>query len=117
MAPRSYHNHTGVPVETVLDARITEALKLWDTAQLGVSVLLEKEIHRWCEAHNVPFEWVYSHANETYNTGYRLNGKKHYQRPILEHRPGPIGGHCVMRNAMLLDSWAASLILDKGSRP
>lgn len=97
----------------VKDARTTEALKLWDTAQYAWNILLEKEIHRWCKENNVDFDLVYEHANETYNEGYDNLGNNYgAKKYILQHMPGPIGGHCLIPNAKLLESWITEIILE-----
>ena len=96
------------------DSRTIEAMKLWDTTQLGWMVLLEKEIYRFCQENGLDFETVYRDANETYNAGYQSLGKDLYRRPVLKHVEGPIGGHCVLSNARLLQSWIAEKVLDAG---
>jgi len=83
-------------------ARTTEALKLWDTTQYGVMIMLEKQIYKWCKENNVDFEAVYTKANKDYNAGYTALGRPEVVRPYLKHMDGPIGGHCVLPNARLL---------------
>jgi hypothetical protein len=89
----------------------TEALKLWDTTQYGWMIVLQKEMLRWCKEHGVPFEVVYAHANETYNEGYKEFKMEHVIRPVLKATEGKIGGHCVVQNAQLLDSFVAEEII------
>lgn len=92
----------GVPTHVVEDARNTEAMKLWDTTYYGWNIVFEKAVHEFCVKHGLNFDVVYTKANETYNSGYKKLGLGHVQRPVLEHRSGPIGGHCVIPNALLL---------------
>lgn len=92
----------GIKTREFKDAKITEALKLWDTTQYGRLIMLEKEIHQWCVDHNVDFEEVYINANKDYNEGYVKLGRPDVVRPWLTHMDGPIGGHCVVPNAKLL---------------
>lgn len=108
----------GVPTTIVstTSARDTEAMKLWETAQYGLFIALEKEIYRWCEEHGVDFDLVYRESNETYNAGYEALGMHNVRRPILKHVPGPIGGHCVVPNARLMDSWVADIIKRNGEQ-
>jgi len=80
----------------------TEALKLWDTTQYGMMILIEKQIAAFCEQHDLNPDLIYRHANKTYNLGYTRLGMEHVVRPYLNHVPGPIGGHCVVPNAELL---------------
>ncbi len=97
-------------------ARTTEALKLWDTSQYGVLIALEKQIHDWCKENNVPFDLVYEHANKTYNLGYTRLGMEHVVRPYLKHVEGPIGGHCVIPNAYLLNSPITDWLIKENDR-
>lgn len=106
----------GIGVTCVPDARTTEALKLWDTAQYGSMILLMREIHAFCEEYEVDFGIVYSHANQTYNEGYASLGRKEVARPYLKYKEGPIGGHCVIPNAHLLDSPVAEFIINENGK-
>lgn len=92
----------GVNFRTFPLAKTTEALKLWDTTQYGRLIMLEREIHDWCEKNGVNFDLIYTMANEDYNDGYTKLGMKNVVRPYLKHMPGEIGGHCVLPNAKLL---------------
>lgn len=93
-------------IESVIttQAATTEALKLWDTTQYGVMIALEKEIHAYCDRHGLDFSIVYKDANRTYNDGYTKLGKGNVVRPYLQHMDGPIGGHCVIPNATILNN-------------
>ena len=93
----------GIRTKIYRKAKTTEAIKLWDTTQYGRLIMLEKEIHEWCEKNDVPFSAVYTKANKDYNRGYTQLGMQHVVRPYLKHIEGPIGGHCVLPNAKLLD--------------
>lgn len=92
-------------IETVIseNSEDTEAMKLWDTTQYGVNIVLEKIIHKYCEENGLNFDIVYTKANETYNQGYEELGEPQFKKFILEHSEGPIGGHCVLQNLPLLD--------------
>jgi UDP-N-acetyl-D-mannosaminuronate dehydrogenase len=92
----------GIRVKTYPQAKTTEALKLWDTTQYGILILLEKQIHKWCEDNGIDFDAIYTQANKDYNEGYTKLGRPDVVRPYLKHMPGPIGGHCVLPNAKLL---------------
>ncbi len=92
----------GIKTMVYKNAKTTEALKLWDTSQYGRLILLEKEIHAWCQKNKVDFDAVYTTANRHYNEGYVKLGRPEVVRPYLKHMPGPIGGHCVTPNAKLL---------------
>lgn len=101
----------GIKTKTTSNSDTTEALKLWDTTIYAWNVVLEKAIYKWCVDNNVDYDLVYTHANETYNEGYEELEHPEYKKYILKHMEGPIGGHCLMPNARLLDSWIADLIL------
>lgn len=101
----------GIETQVIRDARTTEALKLWDTTQYGVMIMLEKEIFDFCRLNGLDFEIVYAHANKTYMQGYTKLGMAYVTRPSLMHKPGPVGGHCVLENARLLNTPSAARIL------
>lgn len=101
----------GIPAQAHDNTDDTEAAKLWDTAQYGVMILLNKEIKKYCEEHELDFDVVYSLFNKTYNEGYRELGRPEVVRPHLLYMPGKIGGHCVVENAQLLESPTADRII------
>lgn len=94
----------GVSCSYAGKAENTEAGKLWSTTQYGAAIMLEKEIHAFCEEHGLDFEVVYTQFNQTYNDGYRKLGLPQYAKYVLKHVDGPIGGHCVASNVELFDS-------------
>lgn len=106
----------GVKTQTHPDARTTEAMKLWDTTMYGFNIILEKAIYEYCEKYNLDFDIVYTQANQTYNDGYRELDMPQFQKYVLGHRDGKIGGHCVIPNCDLLDSWVGELIKDKNNQ-
>lgn len=93
----------------------TEALKLWCTTYLAWLILFEKELHRFCEEQGLSFDIIYKHLNRSYNEGYEKLGESQFIRPVLDHVPGPIGGHCQIPNCVLLGdvSYIPQLILEK----
>jgi hypothetical protein len=106
----------GIKTQVIRDSRTTEALKLWDTTQYGVMILLEKEIHKFCRINGLDFEVIYGIANATYNDGYARLGMQHVIRPALMHKDGKIGGHCVVENAHLLNTPSAKRIIKENSQ-
>jgi UDP-N-acetyl-D-mannosaminuronate dehydrogenase len=104
-------NELGINCYIDEKAATTEALKLWDTTQYGVMIMLEKHINKWCKENGLDPEIIYAHANRTYNLGYTRLGMEHVVRPYLKHMPGPIGGHCVVPNAHLLDEYFAKKVI------
>ena len=103
----------GLEVKVIERADETEAGKLWSTTQYGVSIDLNKEIHKWCEDNNVDFETVYNDFNQTYNEGYLKLGRPEVARPILKYMDGNIGGHCVLPNCKILKSDSTKKLKEK----
>lgn len=99
-------------VTTALHPRAaeTEAGKLWELVQYGIQIQVEKQIHDWCQGQGLDFDVVYRHMAETYNAGWHHLGHPEFVRPVLEHIPGPIGGHCVTQNAALIDHPLAEIV-------
>src|SRR3989344_250789 len=106
----------GIPTRLVHSSKTTEALKLWDTTQYGLSIILNKEIKKWCDKVGVDFEIAYTDANKTYNQGYKKLCRHEVIRPYLKYMPGKVGGHCIIPNAHLLDSEIAKFILKRNSQ-
>lgn len=101
----------GIDCVCVKSSRDTEALKLWDTTQYGVFIMLNKEIYNFCKKNNLDFDIVYTQANKTYNEGYMKMLRREVVRPFLEYRNEKIGGHCVISNCKILKSQSAKSIL------
>lgn len=99
----------GIRVHITDLAKNTEALKLWDTTQYGAQILLEKQIKAFCVNYDLDFDLIYTEANRSYNEGYVALGRPEVVRPYLKHMDGPIGGHCVMPNALLLKAYVGEV--------
>lgn len=82
----------------------TELAKVLSTTYYGWNILFEKWVHQLCQQHQSNFNQVYTRFNQIYNQGYRQD-LPHVTRPVLKHKPGPIGGHCVIPNAAIIDQW------------
>lgn len=92
-------------------AATTEAGKLWELATYGAEIAMQKRIHAWCAEQGLDFEEVYTEFGQTYNDGWRALGEDHLVKRLIEHRTGPIGGHCVTQNApMLGEEWVQELL-------
>lgn len=100
----------GVPTAVHPRAADTEAGKLWELVQFGLQVRVEKAIHAWCAEQGLDPEVVYTAFAHTYNAGYEQLDHDHFVRPVLKHMPGPIGGHCVLPMAHLLDHPIAEIV-------
>lgn len=88
----------------------TESAKLWELVQFGLQVVIEQEIYQWCERSGLDPDVVYRQFAEGYNDGYIAMGLSQFVRPVLEHMPGPIGGHCVRQCSVLLDHPLAAMV-------
>jgi len=106
-----YFLDAGIQTSFLSSSETTEALKLWDTTQYGLMIMIQKEIYQWCKENNLNFDEVYTYPNKTYNKGYTQLDMEYVNRPILKQIDGKIGGHCVISNAKLLDSELAKLLL------
>lgn len=102
----------GIPISDGHTSDTTEALKIWDTTQYGLNIVLQKEIAKFCEENNLDFSIIYTLANKTYNEGYEKLGNPEYKKYILKNTNGKIGGHCVINNLAFLDSKISKFILD-----
>lgn len=100
----------GVPTAVHPRAAECEAGKLWELAQFGLQVRVEKAIHAWCEQQGLDPEVVYTSFAHTYNQGYEQLGEHWATRPVLKHQPGDIGGHCVLPMSRLLDHPIAEIV-------
>lgn len=84
----------------------SEMAKLLSTTYYGWNIIFEKYVFSLCNKYGADFNQVYIKLNQIYNLGYK-NTMPHVRRPILKHTPGPIGGHCVIPNAEILNAWLA----------
>ena len=98
------------------DSRITEAGKLWSTTQYGAAIMVQKAIYDYCLRLGLPFSMVYEQFNYSYNEGYSKLEMFNVRRPTIGHMPGPIGGHCVIPNAKLLDDDIGAWIIERNER-
>lgn len=101
----------GIDTRTTPLAATTESGKLWELTQFGLQVAVEKAIHAWSTENGVDFDVVYTEMARTYNDGYAALGEDRFLRPVLEHVPGPIGGHCVLAGARLIDHPVGDFVL------
>lgn len=108
---KEHFRKIGIKAKLISNTETTEALKIWSTTQYGIFIVLNKEIKRFCEKHNLDFDVVYNMANETYNEGYKELKMFNVVRPTLKHMAGEIGGHCVLPNCRLLNDSVSKFIL------
>jgi UDP-N-acetyl-D-mannosaminuronate dehydrogenase len=101
---------------TLTSARNSEALKLWDTTQYGWNIILQKEIYAFCQKYGLDFREVYTISNQTYNEDAEELGLHHVARPVLKYMDGPIGGHCVIPNANLMECDVTQLLISMNEK-
>ena len=97
-----YFRRAGLRVAIFDKSETTEAMKLFDTEYYRACIEFAKRVKRYCDKHKLNFHEVYTMANQTYNEGYSRLGHREFVRPVLEPIDGPIGGHCVMPNSVLI---------------
>lgn len=111
----SIFEQCGVTTRVLSRASECEAGKLWELTQYGIAIAVEKQIHAYCEAHGLDFDVVYTAFAHNYNEGYERLGYPEFSRPVLSHVDGPIGGHCVVPGAVLLNEGTLSkLVIEAG---
>lgn len=98
------------------DTNSTEAGKLFDLMQYGISILLNKEIKKFCDDNGIDFDLAYTHFNDTYNKGYSFMNMSQFVRPNLKYMPGKVGGHCVVQMMDLLNTPSAKKIINDNAQ-
>lgn len=94
----------GIKTKCYKEARITEAIKIWDTTYYGLQIYFNKFLYEWCKNKRFDFNNIYIEANKTYNAGYAKLNMKQVIRPVLKYIPGKIGGHCIIPNLDFLET-------------
>lgn len=125
----TYTKHIGaLSVQAILDAKcylqeigfmielhgtpdVVELGKLWDTTYYGICIAATKLAKEMADYYEVDFADI-ARMIKTYNCGVIEEGRLHLCRPELEPTPGPIGGHCVVPNAKILQQTFTSPLLD-----
>jgi UDP-N-acetyl-D-mannosaminuronate dehydrogenase len=80
----------------------TEMGKMINIIAYAWSIVFCKGMKETCDVLGVDFEIAYTEFMKTYNEGYKKD-KPHVVQPILKSIKGPIGGHCVVPDAVLLE--------------
>lgn len=99
----------GYAVHTPL-AVTTELAKLWELVSFGMAVAVEKAVWDACEEWGADWSIAYWEFGRSHNEGVRRLGYSHVAKPVLDHVPGPIGGHCVRENMAYLDHPFARIV-------
>jgi len=100
----------GIKTVYVKKSEDSEAGKLYSLLIYGINVLLEKEIFDYCKVGKLDYDSVYNLFVSIYNEGYKKMGMEKYTMYKLQHREGPIGGHCVVQNGPRLGTAFAKIL-------
>ena len=101
---RAHFKSLGLKTQLYKSPLETELAKVLCTTYYGWNILFEKWVHQLCEQTGANFDQVYTDYNHNYNNGYK-EVLPHVVRPVLKHHDGPIGGHCVIPNADIIQDW------------
>lgn len=105
-----FFRRKGIKIYLTDKSETTELMKIMDTTQYGIEIEFTKELKRLCDKFQVPFELWSTYVNN-YNQGYEKLGYSEYKKPNLVPIQGKIQGHCVMQNAVLIDSKFTKILL------
>jgi len=100
----------GFNLKMVSKPEATEFLKMQSTSKYGVNIQFARYAKSVCDDLGIDFNLVKEFDKE-YNRLYQRLGMPQFQRYILDAPEGPIGGHCVVPNAKLLDKQYPSNLL------
>lgn len=101
----------GIKTTFLKDSFETELAKLLDTTYYAWNIVFNKMVALICQDQKVNFKNVYTKFNLAYNKGYKMT-KQNVLRPVLKFQKGPIGGHCVVLNAQILDQFKKTPLTD-----
>ncbi len=104
--------NVGMKTKLFMPSVTTELGKLLDTTYYGIAIAFHGEMKKFCDEYGVDFNDAIVDFNKTYNEGYRKLGMHHVARPVLYAPKGPIGGHCVIPNAEILNQFFESKALE-----
>jgi len=102
----------GIKTKLFFPSATTEMGKILDTTYYGLCIAWHKEMKKICDKSGVNFDEAVSDFNATYNEGYKKLGKNNVIRPVMFVDNKPIGGHCVVPNAEILNKYFKSEALD-----
>lgn len=103
----------GIKTKVVSNSRTSEISKIMCTSYYGWNIIFMKEMAKLCKKEGVNFYEAYTDWNWLYNIGYEQLNMPQFRRPVLDPIGGNIGGHCVVENSFLLDSFITNTIKEK----
>lgn len=101
----------GIKTVMISNSTASEVGKLLDTTYYAWNILFCKQIGKLAAELNLKFEEIYTVFNQVYNQGYKKS-KPNVVRPMLRYEPGPIGGHCIIPNAYILNKFIKNDLTD-----
>ena len=99
----SHFSTLGIETITTKKPENIEAMKLWGTEIYREAILLNKHIRQYHEKHEIDFDIAYTLANKTCNDGYTKLEHSEFTKYVLRYVRGPIGGHCLEPNRLMLN--------------
>lgn len=109
---KQHFSSLGIKSKIFYPSAATEIGKLLSTSYYGLCIAWHGEMKEICDKHRVNFKDVVSDFNKTYNQGYKLLGRDNVIRPVLLPPDDFIGGHCIVKNAEILNKFYKSKALD-----
>ena len=109
-----YQNHlNSLNIKSFIckNTKTSEYAKLLDTTYYGLCIAFHNDVASVCEKEGLDFNEVMTNYNQSYNDGYVSLGKENVVRPVL-YSSGKIGGHCVIPNAKILNTYLKSQLID-----
>lgn len=97
-------------VELVKNSDFTEFLKLASTSKYGINIVWAQYMADTAKQLGMEYKLV-KDWDRSYNQLYTKMHLPHYRKYILDPPNGPIGGHCIVPNAEILDEQFPSDLL------
>ena len=98
-----YFRRAGMKIYLTDKQESTELMKICSTSFYGICIEWTKEVKRFCDKYNIPFE-LWTLWTDNYNNGYSKLEHPEFIRPNLIPINTKIKGHCVIPNLEFLDS-------------
>ena len=109
---KSHCEELGISPYICNSSRTTELGKLLSTTYYGLAIAWHGEMQKICKQMGVSFDQAVTIFNETYNKGYQKLDRGDVVRPVLYPPDGGIGGHCIIPNVEILNTYSSSLVFE-----
>lgn len=101
---KKHLNQLGLKTIRFKSSLESEMAKVFCTTYYGLNIVFLKYLYAICRKQGADFHEVYTVFNHLYNRAYAKT-MPYVRRPVLKYVPGEIGGHCVIPNAQIIESW------------